>query len=171
MTDLQSHPKSLAASIKQLASGKGKENKRFFQSLRTIKGNELDAAFHQAHEEVFAHTNCLECANCCHGTGPLFLQKDIERLAKHFRIRPGQFVEKYLREDEEGDMVLKATPCPFLATDNRCTVYEVRPKACREFPHTDRRNMGEILELTRKNIAVCPAVYEIVERIKVSLKK
>ena len=87
-------------------------------------------------------------------------------MAKHFGQRPAEFTEQYLRIDEDGDYVLQSLPCPFLGADNYCSVYEVRPKACREFPHTDRRKMHQILELTRKNVEVCPAVFEIVEGMK-----
>ena len=56
--------------------------------------------------------------------------------------------------------------CAFLEEDNRCSIYDVRPKACREFPHTDRIKQYQILDLTQKNVAVCPAVYEIIEKLK-----
>jgi Fe-S-cluster containining protein len=121
---------------------------------------------HQLHEEVFACTDCLECANCCSTTGPLFTDKDIGRIAKHLRIKPSEFTERYLRIDEDKDYVLQQVPCAFLGEDNRCSIYDVRPKACREFPHTDRIKQHQILNLTQKNVAVCPAVYEIVEKLK-----
>ena len=67
--------------------------------------------------------------------------------------------------DNEGDYVLTTAPCPFLGADNYCSVYEDRPLACREYPHTDRKNMYQILGLTRKNMEVCPAVTHIVQEI------
>jgi len=152
--------------LRQRAAGKKKAVKKFFRQLKSRKAGEVDAAFHTAHEEVFACTDCLRCANCCKTTGPLFTDKDIVRIAKHLRMRPAAFVDKYLRIDEEGDHVLQSVPCPFLGDDNYCGIYEVRPKACREFPHTDRRNMQEILDLTQKNLAVCPAVGEIIEKVQ-----
>jgi Fe-S-cluster containining protein len=42
----------------------------------------------------------------------------------------------------------------------------VRPKACREFPHTDRKKFQQIADLTLKNVAICPAAYNIVEEMK-----
>lgn len=45
----------------------------------------------------------------------------------------------YLRVDEDNDKVFKSMPCPFLGEDNLCSIYDIRPKACREFPHTDRK--------------------------------
>lgn len=154
------------ALLRQKASGKRKENKRFMRSLALEKPAEIDAMFHQAHEEVFACTDCLKCANCCKTTGPLFTEKDITRIARHLSMRPAKFTTQYLRIDEDGDYVLKQVPCPFLGPDNYCGIYEVRPKACREYPHTDRRNMKEILSLTVRNTPICPAVFEIVEQVK-----
>ena len=148
------------------ARSKRKENKVFFKRLKSTSPKQLDRQFHEAHEEAFAHIDCLSCANCCKTTGPLFTDKDINRLAKHFGQRPADFIDDYLRVDEDGDFVLQSVPCPFLGEDNYCSVYEVRPKACREFPHTNRNRMHQILELTRKNIEVCPAVFEMVERMK-----
>ena len=145
---------------------KAKENKKFFQQLKRVKPKVLDKKMHQLHEEVFACTDCLECANCCSTTGPLFTDKDIGRIAKHLRIKPSEFTEKYLRIDDDKDYVLQQVPCAFLGEDNRCSIYDVRPKACREFPHTDRIKQYQILDLTQKNVAVCPAVYEIIEKLK-----
>ncbi|MDA9898322.1 YkgJ family cysteine cluster protein [Flavobacteriales bacterium] len=151
---------------KTLVKQKAKENKAFFQQVKRLKPKALDQKMHQIHEEVFACTDCLECANCCTTTGPLFTDKDISRIAKHLRLRPSEFTEKYLRIDEDKDYVLQSVPCAFLGDDNRCSIYDVRPKACREFPHTDRVKQHQILNLTQKNVAVCPAVYEIVEKLK-----
>jgi len=87
-------------------------------------------------------------------------------MAKHLRIKPGYFIETYLRIDEDKDYVLKQAPCPFSGSDNYCSVYEARPNACREYPHTDRKRMEQILDLTYRNTLVCPAVLEITERLK-----
>ena len=155
--------------LKQLkinASAKKIENKKFFEKLKKNPPKNLDQQFHQFHEEAFEHIDCLTCANCCKTTGPLFTQKDIERLASHFKIRPTQFIDKYLHIDEDNDYVLNELPCPFLGADNYCAVYEDRPNACREFPHTNQRKMHTIFKETLNNIGVCPAVYEIVERLK-----
>ncbi|WP_331527610.1 YkgJ family cysteine cluster protein [Cecembia rubra] len=117
--------------------------------------------FENAHNEKFKKINCLECANCCKTTSPIFLQTDIDRLAKVFRMKSSEFMESYLHRDEDGDYVLNVSPCPFLNGDNTCLVYEERPKACREYPHTNRKNMHGILALSLKNTLVCPAVLEI----------
>ena len=77
-----------------------------------------------------------------------------------------KFTERFLRIDEDNDHVLQQVPCTFLGADNYCYIYEVRPKACREFPHTDRKKFHQISNLTLKNVAICPAAFNIVEEIK-----
>lgn len=154
---------------KEQVKSKQKENNKFFKRLKNVKPKLLDKIIHPIHQEVFECTDCLKCANCCTTTGPLFTDKDISRIAKYLRIKPSEFVDRYLKIDEDNDYVLQSVPCAFLGEDNYCSIYEVRPKACREFPHTDRIKQFQLLQLTKKNLDVCPAVFEIVERIKVNL--
>jgi Fe-S-cluster containining protein len=145
---------------------KEQENRKFLSGLKKKDSRKVDDVFHATHEEVFQELDCLECANCCKTTSPIFYQNDIERAAKALRMKPGDFVERYLRIDEDKDYVLKSSPCPFLDGENYCGIYEDRPKACREYPHTDRKKMVQIMDLTAKNTIVCPAVFEMVERLK-----
>jgi len=145
------------------------ELKKFLDQLKRKKVRNLDDVFQETHEEVFEETDCLTCANCCKTTSPIFTDKDVVRLAKHFRMRPADFIVKYLRVDEDNDYVLISAPCPFLGSDNYCSVYEERPNACREYPHTDRKNMYQVLDLTYRNTLVCPAVLKIVEEVKKKL--
>ncbi len=155
--------------IKQLpqkASEKHSENKKFFTKLKKKPPKNLDYVMQELHEAEFQRTDCLQCANCCKTTGPLFTNADIERIAKYFRMKPQRFIATYLRVDEENDYVLQQVPCAFLGQDNYCSIYEVRPKACREFPHTDRKKFQQISNLTLKNVAVCPAAFNIVEEMK-----
>jgi Fe-S-cluster containining protein len=156
--------------LPKLAKEKQKENKEFFKKLKKKPPKQLDYIMQELHEEEFERTDCLECANCCKTTGPLFTDRDIERIAKSFRQKPQQFIDQYLRIDEDNDYVLQSVPCTFLAADNYCLIYDVRPKACREFPHTDRKKFQQISNLTMKNVAICPAAYNIVEDMKKRLK-
>lgn len=152
------------------AKDKHNENKKFFQKLKKKPPKNLDYIMQDLHDEEFTKTNCLACANCCKTTGPLFTDKDIERIAKFFRLKPQQFIAQYLRLDEENDYVLQSVPCTFLGADNYCSIYDVRPKACREFPHTDRKKFQQISNLTLKNVAICPAAFNIVEAMKQRIK-
>lgn len=154
----------------QKATGKKSSNKKLLESLKKRNQKEVDNAFQEAHEKVFACTDCLKCANCCKTTGPLFTTKDVERISSHLKMSEKNFENKYLRRDEENDLVLQKVPCSFLDAENRCTIYDVRPKACREYPHTDRTNQQQIFKLTLKNSLVCPAVVEILEDVKSKMK-
>ncbi len=125
----------------------------------------MDDAVLSLHHEAFERINCLECANCCRTLGPLITDKDIERMAKALRMKPSAVVEQYLRIDEEGDYVFREMPCPFLMPDNYCSIYEARPKACREYPHTDRRKFYQIYKLTVKNAETCPVAFEVLQEL------
>ena len=156
--------------LPKLAKDKHKENAAFFKKLKKKPPKQLDYIMQDLHEAEFERTDCLECANCCKTTGPLFTDKDITRIAKHFKMKPNQFTEQFLRLDEENDYILQSVPCTFLGADNYCSIYEVRPKACREFPHTDRKKFQQISNLTLKNVAICPAAFNIVEAMKARIK-
>ncbi|MDY3521808.1 YkgJ family cysteine cluster protein [Riemerella anatipestifer] len=151
---------------RQNAQQKHKESKKFLDKLKKKPPKNLDYLTQEIHDEVFGEIDCLSCANCCKTTGPLFTTQDIERISKFLKLKPTQFEEKYLRIDEDNDWVLQQLPCPFLFSDNTCMIYEVRPKACREFPHTDRKKIYQINHLTIKNIEICPAAFKWVEKMR-----
>lgn len=155
----------------QQAILKQKDHKKTLDFLKKKPPKNLDYLVQELHDEVFEKIDCLKCANCCKTTGPLFTDKDIDRISKHIRKKPADFESQFLRKDEDGDLVLQKLPCVFLNTDNTCSIYEVRPKACREFPHTDRKKIYQINHLTLKNTLICPAAYEFVERLKNKIGK
>lgn len=132
-----------------------------FAFWKKKKPKSLDDDFHKEHEKAFKKIDCLNCANCCKTTSPIFRDIDIKRISKSMRLKEGQFIDQFLRMDEENDYVLKSSPCYFLNDDNTCSIYEIRPLACREYPHTNRKNMYQILDLTLKNTLICPAVSQI----------
>lgn len=156
--------------LKSEANAQKKSNKKLIQKLKKQKGAITDKLFHEAHVNAFSCTDCLQCANCCKTTGPLFTNKDIDRISKHLNLKPTSFINQYLNIDEDGDYVLQKVPCSFLGIDNYCSIYDVRPKACAEYPHTDRTKQQQILNLNLKNTEVCPAVFKIFEEIKTQLK-
>lgn len=153
-------------SLQERAQKQEKTNKSFFKNIKKNRHRELDDMVHYLHQEVFNEINCLECANCCKSLGPRITDKDIDRIAAALRIKPHEFVSAYLRIDEDKDYVFKEMPCPFLMTDNYCSIYENRPKACREYPHTDRKKFFQIHSLTIKNALTCPAVHELLNRLR-----
>lgn len=156
--------------ILENARKKSSENKKFLEKLKAKKPKDLDILTNELHDEAFEQINCLECANCCRTTGPLLLNKDIDRLASELKLKPSIFAERYIRVDEDNDYVFTSMPCPFLGSDNYCHVYEARPNACREFPHTQQRNILQKLKITYHNTLICPAVVLVVKGLKEKLK-
>lgn len=141
-------------------------NKKLLQRLKKQKPKDLDQQMNALHEEAFSRIDCLQCSNCCATTSPRFTGKDIERLSRHLKMRPGAFIDRYLVIDEEEDYVFPEAPCPFLGNDHYCSVYEARPQACRDYPHTDRRKVHQALSVTYQNTMVCPAVAVIVAQLQ-----
>lgn len=155
---------------KTLALQRQKDHKKFLDNLRKKPPKNLDYIVEETHEEVFEEIDCLACANCCKTTGPLYTEKDIERISKHLRLKPADFEDKFLRVDEDNDKVLQSLPCFFLNTDNTCSIYQVRPKACREYPHTDRKKIYQINSIMLKNTVICPAANLWVEKMMQQIK-
>ena len=156
---------------KKQAQLKQKDHRKFLDGLKKKPPKNLDYLVVEKHEETFLEINCLGCANCCKTTGPLYVEKDIDRISKHLRMKPADFEAKFLRVDEDQDKVLQNLPCFFLNDDNTCSIYDVRPKACREYPHTDRKKIYQINNLTIQNTLICPATYVFVEKLKKILEK
>jgi uncharacterized protein len=136
-------------------------NRKMVKKLKRMNNRSLDQLFHSEHKRVFEKIDCLECANCCKTTSPIFKDSDIRRISVHLKMKESLFVESYLKVDEEGDFVLQSSPCNFLEENNQCAIYEVRPQACKGYPHTDRKNVSQILDLNVKNAEICPAVAQI----------
>jgi hypothetical protein len=156
--------------LAELSKEKHLESKKYFAKLKKRNPKRLDLLMRELHDEEFAKTNCLACANCCKTSSPIFTDKDVSRIAKHFRMKEVHFISQYLQRDEDDFMVLQQAPCTFLdENDNTCTIYDVRPKACAEYPHTNRKKFIQITNLTLKNTEICPAAFNIVEELKKKL--
>ncbi len=147
-----------------------KENEKFFARLKRSRRKDLDDLVDVYHEQAFRKIDCLDCANCCKSISPTFEPKDIKRISKFLGLKTDAFINTYLHMDEEGDMVHNGAPCPFLAKDNKCNIYEARPEACRGYPHTDEQQLKSILDITLQNTLYCPAVFDIVENLKKEFK-
>ncbi len=155
--------------LPEKAKEKWVENKKYFAKLKKKQRKRLDLLMNEIHDEEFERTDCLTCANCCKTTSPIFTEKDIGRIAKHLKMKDEKFIDLYLQRDRDDFMVLKTAPCTFLDQDNSCSIYDVRPKACSEYPHTNRKKFIKITDLTLQNTEICPAVFNIVETLKSKL--
>ena len=146
---------------------KSAENKKSYQRVlqRTDK-NKILRELPDLHEEAFEKVDCLTCANCCKNYSPRFKTPDIKRISKHLKQKESQFIDQYLKLDEEGDYVTKSAPCPFLGNDNYCNIYDVRPSDCARFPYTNEDVLFKRPQLTLKNATFCPATYYVLEKLK-----
>jgi len=139
--------------------------KQYKQLLQRADKNKVLKQLPDFHEEAFSKINCLHCANCCKGYSPRFKTPDIKCISKYVGMKEGDFIEKYLDLDKEGDYVTKSSPCPFLDADNYCGIYDHRPSDCARFPYTDEDVILKRPLITLKNSTFCPAVYYVLEKL------
>ena len=149
------------------AVSKKKQIKKFFDKLHRTDEKKMNHLFNRIHDKVFERIDCLKCGNCCSTISPMISDNDIQKMAKALKSKPSEITSGYLLLDNDNDYVFKSVPCPFInAENNLCSVYGSHPRACREYPHTNRQNVVQILNLTYKNTFICPAVYLIIKEIQ-----
>ncbi len=105
--------------------------------------------------------NCLKCvAYCCSYAHIPVKDSDLKRLAKHHGVSESVAEKKFTKKgDKLNPRVLRHTAdehfvasCMFLDKEKRtCTIYEARPKICREFPVQKRCGYYEFLKFEREN--------------------
>ena len=96
------------------------------------------------------------------------MDDDVARIAARLGSDVGAFTAAYLVESKNrGLWEPKSLPCPFLGPDNRCTIYDIRPLSCAEYPHTDKPDFASRTYLHSGNALKCPAVYYIIEQMRV----
>jgi uncharacterized protein len=148
-----------------------------FKFLRSLKfkryGFSPDKLAKQLHQEAFQIVDCTRCANCCKTMDVALTDKDITRIAGHLGMTTEDFIAKYLEpgeeqgyDEEKGCLWIRQKPCPFLGEDNRCTIYDLRPAVCRDYPYTDKKEFTTRSHGHSRNALLCPAVFWIVEQMK-----
>lgn len=148
----------------------GKEElKTFKQLLQRADKNKVLKQLPALHEAAFEKIDCLQCAACCKNYSPRFKTPDVKRISKHLGMKESLFIETYLNVDNEGDFVVKKSPCPFLGADNACSIYEVRPSDCARFPYTDEDVIIKRQPLTLKNASFCPITFFVLKGLEESL--
>jgi len=151
---------------------KARRNKRSFRAFLTKLEKQpprgVEALTAKLEKEVWLETDCLSCANCCKTMTPTFNKKDLKRISAHF----GQTVEEfqaqwlYKEKKKDGDWLNKKEPCQFLnLTDNKCSIYAIRPADCAGFPHLTKK-LKDFVHVHKQNIEYCPATYRMVEKMK-----
>lgn len=140
--------------------------KAFLRKLDKIVPEDIERVVAEEDAKMWQKVDCTECANCCKTMTPTFSKTDIKRIADHFSMTPKEFKAKWLyKEAETGDWMNRNTPCQFLV-DNKCSIYEIRPVDCAEFPHHDKQPFDDYNETYIQNLHRCPATYELVKSLK-----
>lgn len=148
----------------------GERQKLYKQFLQRAKKNEVLRQLPELHDEAVSKIDCLQCANCCKNYSPRFKTPDVKRISRHLGMRESEFIDVYLKVDEEGDFVAKTLPCPFLGADNYCSIYDQRPSDCQRFPYTDEDVIIKRPVLTLKNSTFCPITYYVLEGLLEKIK-
>ncbi len=105
-----------------------------------------------------SYYNCSNCpAYCCSVYERVQVtRRDIQRLANHFRVDWETAVKRFTTT-WQGERILRrkfdpifGKACKFLDPLKRqCTIYEARPKVCREFPSRARCAYYDLLQFER----------------------
>jgi Fe-S-cluster containining protein len=139
---------------------------RSFLKFGALSPYAVDKTVHELLEEVSGRIDCTTCANCCKVARPVLGPTDVKRLGTRLKMPESDFLDHFLKKDEEGaGWLFKSLPCPFLC-DNRCTVYEDRPRECRSFPHLHKRDFTSRLIQVISSYSVCPIVFNVYEGLK-----
>lgn len=144
---------------------------KFLKKLDKIVPENMQELVKEVDATVWEDVQCLECANCCKTMTPTYTPKDIKRIAAHFDMTPKDFKAKWLYKDDTGDWMNTATPCQFLGSDNKCTIYEIRPDDCAGFPHHHKKEFDLYNDTYINNVHRCPATFELVSRLRKRVEK
>ena len=146
--------------------------RRFLTKLEKNPPKSLDALVEVIDKDVWSETNCLVCSNCCREMTPTYTFQDIKRIAAQLGMTMKQFKEKWLVQDAKtGEWMNSSRPCQFLnRNDNKCSIYEVRPADCAEFPHLTKKKMTDYIHVHKQNVEYCPATFKMVEKLMSVIK-
>ncbi|MGQ0457542.1 MAG: YkgJ family cysteine cluster protein [Hyphomicrobium sp.] len=95
-----------------------------------------------------AHYNCLNCPGYCCSYPVIALNtRDVERLAKYFKVSVATAKKRYTRSGHGHKFLMRrkgdthfGRVCRFFDTkERRCTIYHARPSACRSYPGKQTR--------------------------------
>jgi len=151
--------------IQEAAIHKSDENYEFCDFLKqNADGGQLDSQFAQLHNELFASYDCSKCGNCCREYTVSVTKNEVGPIASHLKMAPKEFTKKYL--EPFGKEYLLNEPCPFLASDGKCSIYICKPEVCTSFPSTGKPGGLASIYSCVSMIEVCPIVYEIFEQLK-----
>ncbi len=155
---------------KKTARLKRNSFRRFLTKLEKNAPRGVEKLTAVLEKEVWEEVDCLACANCCKTMTPTFTPADLKRISAHFGQSVDEFKAKWLyKERSSGDWMNKKQPCQFLnLTDNKCSIYAIRPADCAGFPHLPKK-MKDYVHVHKQNVEYCPATFKLVEKMMVRL--
>lgn len=158
-------------SFRRKVSYHAKAFRRFLARVERRPPANLDALVDALNAEVWQEIDCTSCGNCCKQMSPTFSAKDIKRIAGYTGMSIKEFKKKWLHQQpNDTDWMNKTQPCQFLnKASNLCSIYEVRPADCAEFPHLTKKKVTDYLHIHQQNIQYCPATYKMVEKMMVRI--
>ncbi|TAE14415.1 MAG: YkgJ family cysteine cluster protein [Bacteroidetes bacterium] len=141
---------------------------RFIKKLEQNTPKQLKKWATEAEQHTWQQIDCTSCANCCKKMTPTFTPTEIKNIAAHVGMTAAEFTEKWLYQHKgDTDWVNKTQPCQFLdSSTNLCTIYEVRPKDCAQFPHLHHAKPADYLHIHKQNIQYCPASFTFIEELQ-----
>lgn len=140
---------------------------RDFVKLKLPMSNDdLDTVVRETTDEVWKQIDCLACGNCCKTLEVVVDQSDIARISRIKGMSISEFARRYVRSTADNALVLKSSPCVFLGEGNACTIYEHRPKACRDFPYLHEKGFRNRTLIMISKCSVCPIVFNVWQRLK-----
>ena len=141
--------------------------KRYLKKLDKNPPEDLYKKIIEKSKEVWEEIDCLSCANCCKKMTPTFTNTDIKRISNHLNMSVSDFKNKWLFYDKtDKDWQNKKQPCQFLnLSDNKCSIYDVRPADCSGFPHFTKKQPELYMHVHQQNVEYCPATYKLVEKM------
>ena len=146
--------------------------KRYLKKLDKNPPKDLYKKIIEKSKEVWEEIDCLSCANCCKKMTPTFTNTDIKRISNHLNMSVSDFKNKWLFYDKtDNDWQNKKQPCQFLnLSDNKCSIYDVRPADCSGFPHFTKKQPELYMHVHQQNVEYCPATYKLVEKLMAKIK-
>jgi len=157
------------AEVARLGTAKAAENLVFRRYLSAHHCG--DKRFQILASEVQRHVDCTACANCCRHSVVSVTHSEVDRIASYLAAAPETVVRLYTDPDAGAPAlrILKnsGNACVFL-DGNLCTIYEARPKACRDFPHVaiGSHSLGSRAASHDHWAALCPIIFNALESYK-----